>query len=217
VGKLAALVGDGHLGRQSDAVGILERLKSVTGGDPQNVDRKNAPELANVVIKARFTVAVNELPRFPDASAALRSRMLVIPFRVSFEGREDVELGDRLLEEIPGVTNWALRGLLDLRESRRFLQPGAGSGLLDEFGRLSSPVRAFLEDRCEFGPDYWVKTADLRAVWQDWCRRHGHEAGSDTAFGAKVQAADPRIGRGRRREAGALPYVYTGVRPAVPA
>src|SRR5206468_2944026 len=40
IGKLAAIVGDGHLGRNSDAIAILERLKSISGGDPQNVDRK---------------------------------------------------------------------------------------------------------------------------------------------------------------------------------
>jgi putative DNA primase/helicase len=89
VGKQAAIVGDGHLGRSSDVVAVLERLKSIVGEDSQDVERKGRSELTNVALKARFTVAVNELPRLPDASAALRSRMLVFPFPVSFEGRED--------------------------------------------------------------------------------------------------------------------------------
>ena len=125
VGKQAAIIGDAHLGRSSDAVAILERLKSIVGGDAQNVDRKGRDELANVVLKARFTVSVNELPRLPDASAALRSRMLLIPFEVSFEGREDHDLQGRLLAEIPGITNWALEGLGDLRRLGP-LPPAAG-------------------------------------------------------------------------------------------
>ena len=48
------------------------------------------------------------------------------PFRFSFEGKEDIELGQRLSEEIAGITNWALRGLVDLRNSGGFVQPKAG-------------------------------------------------------------------------------------------
>ena len=48
VGKQAAIVGDGHLGRSSDSVAVLERLKSIVGEDPQDVDRKGRPELTNV-------------------------------------------------------------------------------------------------------------------------------------------------------------------------
>ncbi len=212
VGKLAALVGDGHLGRQSDSTAILERLKSITGGDPQNVDRKNAVELANVPLKARFTIAVNELPRFPDASAALRSRMLVIPYRVSFEGHEDFDLADRLLVEIPGITNWAMNGLMDLRRAGRMLQPQAGRDILDAFGRLSSPVMAFLHDGCEVGSGHWTRADVLRAAWVKWCEQHGHEPGSEANFGAKLRAVNPLIERTRRREGGRQHYGYVGVR-----
>jgi P4 family phage/plasmid primase-like protien len=211
VGKLAAVIGDGHLGRQADAVAVLERLKSITGGDRQNVDRKGAPELTNVEIKARFTVAVNELPRLPDASAALLTRMLVIPFAVSFAGREDHHLGDRLLGEIPGVTNWALAGLADLRREERLLQPRAGRAILDDFTRLSSPVKAFLEECCRVDPSLWTRSDALRGAWVKWCEANGHEPGSMPVFDAKLKAADPRIERPRRREGGGQPYGYAGV------
>jgi putative DNA primase/helicase len=214
VGKMAVVVPDGHLGRQSDAAAILERLKSVVGGDPQNVDRKNAPELTSAPLLTRFTIAVNELPRLHDSSAALRSRMLVLPFGVSFEGREDFDLGDRLAEEIPGITNWALRGMLDLRRTGRLLQPKAGRDVLDSFARLSSPDLAFLQDCCEFSPGYVVGCDALRAAWVKWCDRNGHEPGGDEKFGANLRAAAPRIERPRRREGGRQHYVYLGVRLA---
>jgi putative DNA primase/helicase len=213
--KLAAIIGDGHLGRHADAVATLERLKSITGGDPQNIDRKNAAELANVVIQARFTIAVNEMPRLPDASAALRSRMLVIPFNVSFEGKEDRTLVDRLLEEIPGIMNWALAGLLDLRREGRLVRPKAGRAILDDFARLSSPVHAFVEDCCEIGPEFWVETAELQRAWRAWCEEHGHEHGSDAAFGGRLRAVNPRIERRRRRVQRTQIYVYEGLRLTV--
>jgi putative DNA primase/helicase len=211
VGKQAAIIGDAHLGRSSDAVAILERLKSIVGGDAQNVDRKGRDELAHVVLKARFTVSVNELPRLPDASAALRSRMLVIPFEVSFEGKEDHDLLGRLLAEIPGITNWALEGLGDLRRSGRFVQPQAGRVVIDDFVRLSSPSKSFVEDCCEIGSGRSTLASHLQCAWQEWCREHGHESGSVASFGAKLRAAVPGVSRVRQRHEGTLTYVYDGV------
>ena len=216
-GKLGALIGDAHLGRSADSIAVLERLKGIVGGDPQNVEQKYAREKANVTIAARFTIATNELPRLNDASAALKSRMLVFPFNLSFEGQEDYELGDRLVKEIQGITNWALQGLLELRRKGRFSQPPAGQAVLADFDRLSSPVRAFLADCCEIGREYQVTTEALRAAWEEWCEKHGNEPGSDSGFGNKLRSAGHRIERKRRRIKGAEPYVYVGVQLVSPA
>jgi putative DNA primase/helicase len=53
----------------------------------------------------------------------MRSRLLVLPYFNSYEGKEDFDLVDRLLAEIPGITNWALEGL-------RLLTP---NGILADF------------------------------------------------------------------------------------
>ena len=211
VGKQAAIVPDAHLGRMSDAVAILERLKSIVGGDRQNVDRKGKAELTNVPIKARFSVSVNELPRLPDASAALKSRLLVFPFPVVFEGRENFGLRDRLLAEVPGITNWALRGLREFREVGRLRQPKAGQDILDDFVRLSSPVKAFVDDCCDLAPDATVPSSDVQDAWKAWCQQNGHEPGSHAVFGAKLRAALPGLQRHRQRVDGRQVYVYNGV------
>ena len=212
VGKQAALVPDAHLGRASDAVAILERLKSVVGCDEQCVDRKNKSELANVRINARFTIAVNELPRFPDASVSLRAKMVVIVYNHSFEGKEDFNLSERLLAEIPGITNWALEGLMDLRKTGRLLQPKAGDEIMTEFVRLSSPLAGFIEDCCDVGPDKSQATTAIFSAWSLWCLENGHEAGSATSFGTKLRASLPALKRVRVREGDSSPYHYQGLR-----
>jgi len=80
VGRLAALIDEGHLGKFSDTSLILERLKAISGGSEQTVDRKGVAALSSLALKVRFTIAVNEIPRLSDSSAAMRSRLLVIPF-----------------------------------------------------------------------------------------------------------------------------------------
>ena len=210
VGKQAAIIGDGHLGRQSDAIAILERLKSIVGGDPQNIDRKGRDEMTNVRVHARFTISVNELPRFPDASAALHSRFLLIPFNVTFEGREDIDLKGKLLEEIPGITNWALDGLCELHRTGRLLQPEAGRELLDDFVRHSSPVKAFIDDCCEVGAEKEVVSAELYRAWKAWCGEKGHVSGSDSTFGIKLKAA-VICNRTRMRVDDKQKYAYRGI------
>lgn len=63
------------------------------------MNRKHLPILSDVRFRVRFVVTVNELPHFTDASGALAARLLVLPFKVSFAGREDRELEARLRTE----------------------------------------------------------------------------------------------------------------------
>jgi P4 family phage/plasmid primase-like protien len=212
IGKQAAVVPDAHLGRNADAFAILERLKSIVGCDDQNVDRKNKSELANVRITARFTIAVNELPRLPDASVSLRWKVIAIPYNVSFVGKEDIGLSEKLLAEIPGITNWALKGLTDLRQTGKLLQPKAGEAMLADFVRLSSPMTAFIEDCCEVGPDKSQTTSEVFKAWQLWCQDNGHEVGSTTAFGTRLKAALVGVDKARVRDGGSLVYYYRGLR-----
>jgi len=210
MGKLAAIVPDAHLGRTCDPVLIMERLKSIIGQDSQSVNRKHRDSV-NVRLMVRFTVSVNELVAFPDASAAMRPRLIILPFRVSHAGREDIHLKEALEAEISGICNWALEGLRMLRKRQRFAQPAAGQALLDDFSRLSAPVRAFLEDWCHIEPGKFVRTEILRDAWRTWCEINGHEAGSDSRFGERLYAAAPGVERVRRGSRDARELRYEGI------
>lgn len=211
VGRLAALIDEGHLGKFSDTSLILERLKAISGGSEQTVDRKGVAALSSVSLKVRFTIAVNELPRLSDSSAAMRSRLLVIPFFNTYEGREDVGLGERLLAEVPSITNWALAGLRTLKSTGRFINPSAGEQILRDFVYLSSPVQAFLDECCVVATDAEVKRNDLQMAWQVWCNDNGHVAGSQSDLGRKLRAAIPRIDDLQRRSNGRPERWYLGV------
>lgn len=212
VGKQAAVVPDAHLGRNADSVAILEKLKSIVGCDEQNVDRKNRAELANVRINARFTIAVNELPRLPDASVSLKDKMIVIPYNLTFAGKEDYGLSEKLLAEIPGITNWALAGLTDMQRTGRLLQPKAGLEIVKDFSRLSSPLSGFIEDSCDVGSDYNQSCAILFQGWGHWCKQNGHETGSATSFGTKLRAAVIGLMRVKVRDGARTMWVYRGLR-----
>ena len=215
VGKLVALVADARLSGRADAVAVVERLLSISGEDPQDVHRKHTTTLTGIRLPIRFVVMTNELPNMRDASGALATRVVLLRLIRSFVGREDRTLTARLLEELPGILNWAIQGWQRLQQRGAFIQPESGQELLDDLQDLASPVRAFVGDCCIVGPEFSTRIGDLFAAWKVWCDGHGREhAGTQQAFGKDIRAAvssirgvRPRAGEGRERQ-----YVGVGLR-----
>ncbi len=211
VDKRLCLFPDAHLGYRSDSARALEVLKSVTGEDRVSINRKKLPYLPNVRLAVRFVLTCNELPRFADASDALGSRLLILPFRRSFDGREDYRLEGKLMREAPGILNWAIGGLFRLRKAGRFIEPERSREVRAEYRRMTSPVASFVEDRCRVGLDYKVKCDTLFGEWKLWCDMTGHKIGATSTFGSHLQASVPGINRTRLRDGGVRCYFYEGV------
>src|SRR4029079_13240835 len=55
LGKLAAFLPDAHLGRDIDSIRVLELLKSVSGGDPGDIEEKNKPMMTGGARRPRLT------------------------------------------------------------------------------------------------------------------------------------------------------------------
>jgi len=211
VGKSIALFPDAHMGRKTDSTGVLETIKSISGEDPQNVNRKHLSILQNVRIGVRFVITANELMHFSDASGALSARMLVLPFSNTFAGKEDRTLETRLRAEAPGILNWALRGLYRLREMDGFITPRASQEIFDSFKRMSSPILAFVEDACDVGPDKTAWTTEAWSAYRAWARRNGREAGSQATFGERLRTCGQGVQRKRAGEKEGRGYFYAGI------
>ena len=211
LGKLSAICPDAHIGRSSDSVKVLERLKSIVGEDQQQVDRKFKDPIT-AKLNVRFTITVNELMSFPDASGAMASRLIVLPFRVSHTGKEDIYLGQRLALEAPGIANWALDGLDLLVKTGRLIQPASGVAILQDFGRLSAPIRCFVEDWCEYPAYGKTITCDqLRHAWNLWCEEFGHEPGNDSRFKEKLRASGVNVDRVQTRNGEKREWYYQSI------
>lgn len=209
-GKSIALIPDAHLGRHTDAPMVLEILKMITGEDAVTVNEKGRPQ-TTMRLPIRFTIAANQLVDLPDPSGALAGRLIILPFQTSFAGREDVTLTDTLVAEVSGIINWSLVGLADLRRTGRLIQPAAGTQIREDFARLSSPIKGFIEDCCELNPDASEPTKHLYHAWCGWCQRSNRQPGSPEGFGVKLQAAAPMLKHQRIRVSGAREYCYSGI------
>ena len=161
IDKRAAIISDARLGTRTDASTVAERLLSISGEDALTIDRKYRDPWTGC-LGVRF-----------DASGALASRFLVLQLRNSFYGKEDNELTDKLVAELPGILNWSLRGLDRLRARGHFQMPQSSVDAIRQLEDLASPIAAFLRDWCITGPQEAVNVKVLYAAWKSGANSRG--------------------------------------------
>lgn len=207
IGKSLAIVSDARFTGENIGV-VVERLLCISGEDTLTVDRKF---LGSVTMKlpTRFMFLTNELPRLKDASGALAGRFLILRLSHSFYGKEDVTLTAKLMEELPGILLWVIEGLKRLRRRGHFVQPESVLEAVREMEDLSSPVLAFVRDRCVVAPGYRIWVDDLYTAWKAWCEQDGRTSVTNKqTFGRDLSAAVPGVTR--RRGSGDVPF-YEGI------
>jgi len=211
IGKRLGIISDARLDHRTDKAVIAERLLSISGEDAVTIDRKHR-EAWTGTLPTRFMILTNELPRITDASGALASRFVVLQLTESFLGQEDTELTDRLLEELPGILNWAIDGWISLQERGHFVQPESAVDTIDDLKDLASPVAAFIRDECEIGPECCVSRDELFAAWCAWCETQARDyPGTKATFGKDLHAAVPGIKRKRPTVDEKITPFYEGV------
>ncbi len=209
--KRLAIISDARLSGRTDQAVVVERLLSISGEDAITVDRKHLSPWTGK-LPTRFLILTNELPKLTDASGALASRFILLCLTRSWYGREDHELTDRLLEELPGILNWSIAGWQRLNERGHFVQPASAAEALQDLEDLSSPIRAFVRERCEIGPGLCVDVETLFAAWQDYCGNTGRErTGTIQSFGRDLRAACPGLRIVQPRVDGRRARMYEGV------
>ena len=112
----------------------------------------------------------------------------------SFYGREDKRLTDKLLAELPGILNWAIEGWQRLRERGTFVQPSSVEDGLRDMEDLSSPVGAFVRERCDVAAGLRTWVDDLYSAWREWCGADGRiTVTTKQTFGRDLMAAAPGV------------------------
>ncbi|MCS5596729.1 MAG: phage/plasmid primase, P4 family [Alphaproteobacteria bacterium] len=213
IGKLAAIVPDARIGRQSDKQAIVENLLMISGGDNISVPRKHIEDWDGQ-LPTRIVVLTNETPQLGDASGALASRFIVLEMKVSFFGREDLNLEDRLMSELPQIFNWALDGLKRLNARGRFIQPQSAMDTVCELESLNSPLIDFVNTHCVLGVEHHVPKYQLfNVAYKLWCTEQGISFPKVLGnFSKDLLAAFPQIGISRLGSGSNREHVFTGIK-----
>ena len=148
-------------------------LKNVLGRDPISINAKYRRQVRNVVVNAAPWVQANEIPQLPNKGRGLSTKMLVLPFERSFEGKEQHDLMDVLKGELAGIAAWALRGAMKLEAAEdgdKFPPTGSGVRVVRDYHLTNNPFDYFLEARFVRNKQGFVANELVRREWKDWCR-----------------------------------------------
>ena len=138
--------------------------------------------------------------------------MIALRLTESWYGREDISLTDKLMAELPGILQWAIRGWQKLQKRGSLLQPDSGEEVVRELEDLSSPVGAFVRERCATGPGHHVPRSELFIAYQEWCQEKGRVHVQDEAgFGRDLRAVLPKIGTSHPRIGGERVRCHVGI------
>jgi P4 family phage/plasmid primase-like protien len=185
-GKLVNICDDlGKIGRESEVV-----FKQLTGGGKVQIDRKyldpHAPRLT-----LRFLITMNGRPQLKDRSNALWRRIIIIPFHLEIpndvkrpEFLEDEKPTWPFYPELPGMFNWAMRGLRRLYQRGRFTEPPLCVEAHEEWVGESDPVKRFLQLHYEENPDGVVGKDEMLNRYMAWSGRNENRI----TFGKRVKS-----------------------------
>ena len=146
-------------------------IKDITGGD--TIEGRRLYQEA-FTFKPQFKPWMygNHKPEIRGTDDAIWSRVRLVPFEVSFKGREDLDLADKLEAELPGILNWAIRGCLDWQ--RNGLQPPAKVQAATQAYRDEMDVFGpFIAECCVIHPHAEVWSSQLWAAYKEWCTTNG--------------------------------------------
>ena len=198
--KSLAIIGDANTtGRSSDVARAVERLKSISGEDGQQINRKNKSYIEVAKMPTRILMIANKIQDLRDSTGALASRFNFLVTTQSFLGREDINLDKKLLEELPGIFNWGLIGLERYRKRGYLLEHPAGIETRDDFEEMSSPIKAFVNDWCETKKGTCVPIEILWKAHCKWAGQNGNNSYSKRKFIIEIKGACPAVRRERLR------------------
>ncbi|TFV74107.1 hypothetical protein E4K64_19130 [Bradyrhizobium frederickii] len=163
-------------GQNYDPGGIThtsaEFLLNVIGEDTVTIGRKYKTPWHGQ-LRLKLMLISNEVPNLNDTSGVLPTRFIKLHFPISFYGREDVDLKNKLRRELPGIAVRCVRAYGDLCARGHFIQPASAGALEREVLTASDPFTAMVQS-C-FVPDFEgtaVRQAMVEAA-QGWLRAIG--------------------------------------------
>lgn len=161
-------------------------IKKLTGGDTI-VARFLHAEHFEFKPEFKLWLITNFRPRVDGGDEAIWRRLRLIPFEVSFEGRKDPTLPEKLRAEASGILNWAIAGCMTWQREGL----GQASAVTDATAAYRADedvLGAFLEECCVLEADAKVEKAKLREAYEHFCAEQGEDALAPSVLGKELAA-----------------------------
>jgi putative DNA primase/helicase len=193
-GKLANIVDE----IATNALMQEDEMKKVVSGDPIMVERKGKdPYFFSPT--ARITAATNTLPPSKDSTHGLDRRLMIVPCNRTFTPADmDRTLGDKLVQELPGIFVWALEGQARLSLQDAFTVPPSSLEAMEDFKVCRNSVSLFKRDCIELpntnltlvggsNKTDRIPSHDLYKTYKAYCSANTYQAFAKEGFGKKLK------------------------------
>lgn len=193
-----ALANIGHVrlianGDQSKAdVKDSSIFKSLTGGDFVKTEAKGK-DITSRVFKGFIIIACNDLPYIADDKGEhVYRRMYIVPcVHTIAEKDRDASILDKMLQELPAIVNWAIKGLHRLIDNKyTFTKIEAGDAQIEDYRKSSDTVFSFLSDEGYIltkDPRHRLSKQMLIERYYRYCSNEERNAVSRKQFGDRLE------------------------------
>jgi putative DNA primase/helicase len=147
-------------------------FKILTGGDMVTAEQKFKDPF-NFDNYAKLLFSANKIPEVHDDTDAFFRRWIFITFPNKFEAdKADKKLLEKLTtsDEISGLFNWAIEGLKRLQISDEFTNTKTTDEMRESYQRLSSPIKAFVDDCLEIDVNGYLTKDELYTAFCTYCK-----------------------------------------------
>lgn len=191
-------------------------LKSLIAGERVMVDRKYKDPLS-LNVRGKWLVLGNHLPTITDHSTGFWRRWDIVPFNVTIpESQRDPLLAETIIrEELSGVLNWALEGLVRLQKRGAFdaVLPKAMSQMLYEAKIETNSVSAwFIDNGITSGDADLVVKDTVYQHYAAWTTKNGMTPVSAPQFWTRLRDL-ATVSQSRKRQGKQLVWVCNIVLP----
>jgi putative DNA primase/helicase len=177
-GRRLAVAHELPTGKALDAA-ILKRL---TGGDRIKA-RGMHQDFCEFRPSHHLIMTFNDRPPLRDNGPAMWARVHLVPWSVSFLGREDPRLLDDLRAEAPAILARCVQGCAQwIAQGRRLAPPQVMRDATQEYREAMDTLGVFVDEEIEIDAEQWVAKKAVYERYAIWAEASGEDRWSASVF-----------------------------------
>lgn len=128
----------------------------------------------NFVPQCKLWGAMNDTPRVVDRSDAVYGRIIIFPMLNAIpKDKWDLQIDEKLRNELPGIFNWALVGLARVLKIGAFSKAAQSEQARNDYKSENDAEATYVDERLDKGDRFMLKANELYNDYKAWCESNG--------------------------------------------
>jgi len=159
-------------------------VKSLTSGIGNQVARFLYANSFEFPVTCKFWMATNYEPVIRGNDKGIWRRIVKIPVPTDFTGKEDKDLREKLLQEVPQILGWLVEGY-EMYQLEGLEQPQAIKQATADYRKEMDITQQWIDEYCECKPSYFERANTLYDNFRAFCQRRDQRT-NQTIFGRNL-------------------------------